>query len=227
MALANEAKALIIFVRDLEKWPHLEDLRNVRGRSTSGPLTLITEPRVANYIPLATIEVEHLLFPSNLDRLPTCVMQKLGNSFRAQVAHRLRADQRISTREKALLISLFLADSPPRTISEWAKMAHVSASTVKYRLRRIPGRPGVSARVAIGINLFLSGLDEVGGIPATWAAISGAVNVDQRRLRASLQSLGVGSEKKDLLKSENLAEKVAEAISLGLTQSADPNFSPN
>jgi hypothetical protein len=210
VAPTSGVQALIVFVRNLEKWPHLAELGQIRNRQGRVPVTLITEPIEANFAPLGMIEVDHLLFPSHLERLPSCMTRKRGASYRRQLAEKLRGNPRLSSHERALLGALLFADPPPRTISEWAKMAHVSLSTVKYHFRRQPGRSGLSARVAININLLLSGLDGEPG-PASWDSLASAVDVDQRRLRASARALGLGSAH-DVLPTEDLDDEIAKAI---------------
>jgi hypothetical protein len=209
VALTSRIHALVVFVRNLEKWPHLTGLRRIRVRQTGVPVTLITEPIVVNLVPMGRVEVDHILFPSQLERLPFCLTRKRGASFRIQLAEKLRGDRRLSGRERALLVALLLADPPPRTLPEWAKVAHSSPSTIKYQFRKGSGRAGISARVAININLMLSGLDGE-PTPASWVSLASVVDVDRRRLRASVSALGLGSE--DVPRTENLAEVIAKAV---------------
>jgi hypothetical protein len=209
-AMEGIAQALIVFVRNLESWPHLAGLRAIRNRHRGVPITLITDPSVMNLVPMGRIEVDHILFPMQMERLPVCVIRKGSGPSRTELAEKLRAEERLTSRERAVLVSLFLAEPPPRTLPEWAKVAHASPSAIKYQLRRRPGRAGLPARVAININLLLAGL-EVEPRFANWNAISSAVDVDARRLRAAVRALSLGSGL-EVPRAENFWREVVNAI---------------
>ncbi|MEX1256290.1 MAG: hypothetical protein WEG36_01610 [Gemmatimonadota bacterium] len=178
---AHRAATLIVVTESLRDWSHLDSMRRLRARLPGVPWILLTGRSERNLLELRRFEVEEVVFTTELERLEGAIRGVRVRKVRSTLAKFVSEHEGFTRYKKRLLRALFEANEPPRSCSEWGKLAHVAPDTVKYHFRHVKDRGGPPASFLLNANLVLAALESA---PAarSWSELSAVVNVDSRRL---------------------------------------------